>query len=41
MVYGATKAEAEARVQALALRVIVERLEKDAPPIDHVGFAAA
>ncbi len=41
MVYGATKAEAEARVQALALRVVAERLEKDVPPIDHVGFAAA
>jgi predicted RNase H-like HicB family nuclease len=41
MVYGTTKAEAEARVQALALRVVAERLEKDAPPIDHVGFAAA
>jgi predicted RNase H-like HicB family nuclease len=41
MVYGATKAEAEARVQALALRVVAEQLEKDDTPIDHVGFAAA
>ena len=41
MVYGATRAEAEARVQALALRVVAEQLERDDLPIDHVGFAAA
>ena len=41
MVYGATQAEAKARVQALALRVVAEQLEHDDAPIDHVGFAIA
>jgi predicted RNase H-like HicB family nuclease len=41
MVYGATKAEAASRVQALALRVTADRLEQDQSTTDHVGFAAA
>lgn len=40
MVYGATKAEAESRVQALALRVTADQLERDQATTDHVGFAA-
>ncbi|AFL90211.1 hypothetical protein Terro_4003 [Terriglobus roseus DSM 18391] len=41
MVYGATKAEAESRVQALALRVTADQLEREQSTTDHVGFAAA
>ena len=43
MTYGATKAEAIARVQALALRVLAERLEhgETAPDLLQVSFQAA
>lgn len=41
MVSGLTKAEAESKVQALALRVLAERLEREKSTTDHVSFAAA
>jgi predicted RNase H-like HicB family nuclease len=43
MTYGGTRAEAIARVQALALRVIAERLEQGetAPELLEVSFQAA
>jgi len=43
MVYGPTRDEAIARVQALALRVIADRLERDeaAAPLMDISFAAA
>lgn len=41
MAYGATKQEAQSKVQALALRVIADTLERDHATTDHVHFAAA
>lgn len=43
LTYGATRAEAVARVQALALRVLAERLEhgETAPELLSVSFQAA
>ena len=43
LAYGQTVAEARARVQALALRVVAERLEHGemAPDLLSVSFAAA
>lgn len=43
MAYGRTKQEAIAKVQALALRVLADRLEHDeaAPNLLSVSFAAA
>ncbi|MEW6207479.1 MAG: type II toxin-antitoxin system HicB family antitoxin [Acidobacteriota bacterium] len=43
MVYGQTREEAVARVQALALRVVAERLENNesAPELVSVSFKAA
>ena len=43
MTYGTTRAEAIARVQALALRVLAERLEhgETAPDLLQVSFQAA
>ena len=43
LAYGQTAAEAMARVQALALRVVAERLEHGeiAPDLVSVSFAAA
>jgi predicted RNase H-like HicB family nuclease len=41
MAYGATKLEAESKVQAMALRVIADQLERDHTTTDHVQFAAA
>ncbi len=43
MVYGSTRAEATARVQALALRVLADRLEhsEGAPEMLNVSFVAA
>ena len=41
MAYGATKQEAESKVQAIALRVIADSLERDRATTDHVQFAAA
>lgn len=41
MAYGATKQEAESKVQAIALRVIADQLDRDHTTTDHVQFAAA
>jgi predicted RNase H-like HicB family nuclease len=41
MAYGATKQEAQSKVQALALRVIADTLERDHATTDQVRFAAA
>ncbi len=41
MAYGATRQEAESKVQAIALRVIADRLEREQTTTDHVQFAAA
>ena len=41
MAYGSTKKEAESKVQAIALRVIADTLERDQSTTDHVQFAAA
>jgi predicted RNase H-like HicB family nuclease len=41
LAYGATKKEAESKVQALALRVIADRLEKEQSTASSVRFAAA
>ena len=41
MAYGSTKQVAESKVQAIALRVIADNLERDHSTTDHVQFAAA
>jgi len=41
MVYGATKDEAKSKVEALALRVIADRLESEQSTMDHVRFPVA
>jgi predicted RNase H-like HicB family nuclease len=41
LAYGSTKKEAESKVQALALRVIAGRLEKEQSTAASVRFAAA
>jgi predicted RNase H-like HicB family nuclease len=41
MAYGASRTEAQSRVQAIALRVIADRLEREQTTTDHVQFAAA
>jgi predicted RNase H-like HicB family nuclease len=43
MTYGATEAQAQARVKALALRVIADRLENGEPPPSEIAgvFEAA
>jgi predicted RNase H-like HicB family nuclease len=41
MAYGASKQEAESKVQSIALRVIADKLERDHTTTDHVQFAAA
>lgn len=42
LVYGDSVQEAQAKAQALALRVLADRLENgEAPPFESVSFAAA
>ena len=41
MVYGTTQVEAKARVEALALRVLAERIEMESLDIGSISFAAA
>ena len=41
MVYGATREEAKAKVEALALRVLADRIESEALEIGTITFAAA
>jgi len=41
MAYGASRQEAESKVQAIALRVLADRLEREQSTLDHLQFAAA
>ena len=41
MVYGATQLEAKAKVEALALRVLADRIELESLDIVTISFAAA
>ncbi|HEY0308366.1 MAG TPA: type II toxin-antitoxin system HicB family antitoxin [Acidobacteriaceae bacterium] len=41
MAYGASKEEAESKVQAIALRRIADTLERERTTMNHVQFAAA
>ncbi len=41
MTYGHSKAEAESRVEAMALRVIADRMEREITTISSVQFATA
>jgi len=41
LAYGATKVEAQSKVEALALRVIADRIEKEQSTAGSVRFAAA
>jgi predicted RNase H-like HicB family nuclease len=41
MAYGASKIDAESKVEAMALRVIADSLELDNATMTHVDFAAA
>ena len=41
LAYGATRGEAQSKVEALALRVIADRIEVDQSTPEHVRFAIA
>ncbi len=41
MVYGTTREEAKAKVEALALRVLADRIESESLEIGTITFAAA
>jgi len=41
MAYGDTRTEAESRVEAMALRVIADRIERDKTTMSQVHFAIA
>ncbi|HEY5329118.1 MAG TPA: type II toxin-antitoxin system HicB family antitoxin [Acidobacteriaceae bacterium] len=41
MAYGSTMSEAESRVEAMALRVIADSMERTNSTMTHVQFAAA
>jgi predicted RNase H-like HicB family nuclease len=41
LAYGATRKEAQSKVEALALRVIADRIEKEQSTAGSVRFAAA
>jgi predicted RNase H-like HicB family nuclease len=41
MVYGATRQEAKSRVEALALRVLADRIEAESLDVGTISFAAA
>jgi predicted RNase H-like HicB family nuclease len=41
LAYGATKMEAQSKVEALALRVVADRIEMDQSAPDQVRFAVA
>jgi hypothetical protein len=41
MVYGATQEEAKSRVEALALRVLADRIETESLDVGTISFAAA
>ena len=41
LAYGSSKLEAQSKVEALALRVIADRIEREHAPAGSVRFAAA
>ncbi len=41
MAYGSTRSDAESRVEAMALRVIADRIERENSTMTHLDFAAA
>jgi predicted RNase H-like HicB family nuclease len=41
MAYGESKSDAESKVEAMALRVIADAMERDNSTMSHVHFAAA
>lgn len=41
LAYGATKSEAQSKVEALALRVVADRIESEQSTTEMVRFAAA
>jgi predicted RNase H-like HicB family nuclease len=41
MAYGISKADAESKVEAMALRVIADAIERDNSTMTHVHFATA
>jgi predicted RNase H-like HicB family nuclease len=41
LAYGATRAEAQSKVEALALRVVADRIEADQSTLGQVRFAVA
>jgi predicted RNase H-like HicB family nuclease len=41
MAYGVTKADAECKVEALALRVVADRIERENSTMTDIHFAAA
>ena len=41
LAYGVTQLEAQSKVEALALRVVADRIESDQSAPDHVRFAVA
>jgi predicted RNase H-like HicB family nuclease len=41
MAYGVTKADAESKVEALALRVVADRIERENSTMTDLHFAAA
>jgi predicted RNase H-like HicB family nuclease len=41
MAYGISKVEAESKVEAMALRVIADRIERENTTMSHVQFAVA
>jgi predicted RNase H-like HicB family nuclease len=41
MAYGSTKEEAKSKVEALALRVIADEMDRERTTRDHVQFACA
>jgi len=40
MVYGVTREEAKAKVEALALRVLADQIERSSSAVDNISFAA-
>lgn len=41
MAYGVTRIEAESKVEAMALRVIADRIERESATMTQIRFAAA
>jgi predicted RNase H-like HicB family nuclease len=41
MAYGSSKTDAESNVEAMALRVIADRIEREHTTMSHVQFATA